>query len=235
MRKLASFCIPLALTIAFVMPCFAQTQYRLEFFGAGSKPFDKGFEITVPQSQVPMKGEQKFKWGARGGVRLGADFQKHWGQDFVYSYGTNPSDIVNYTTNANFAMTARTHQLSYNILWYPGNLGPVGKKGIFPYLSAGAGGTLYTLSQTTVNEALDPNRAGLGQLHNENVFAFNVGAGARFRINSVYGFRVDVRDYMSRAVRYGLPQESSDPKATVFPIGGICHTLEISFGFVYYF
>ena len=40
---------------------------------------------------------------------------------------------------------------------------------------------------------------------------------------------------MSRAVRYGLPQESSDPNATVFPVGGIFHQLEIAFAFVYYF
>jgi hypothetical protein len=40
---------------------------------------------------------------------------------------------------------------------------------------------------------------------------------------------------MSRAVRYGLPKESNDPNATVFPISGIFHQFEISFAFVYYF
>jgi hypothetical protein len=235
MRKLASFCLPLAITLAFVVPCFAQTQYRLEVFGGVSKPFDKGFEITAPQSQTPLRGTQTFSMGGVGGVRLGADGNKHWGQDLIYSYSSNASDIVNQTTNTHFAMTARTHILMYNILWYPASIGTPGKSGVFPYLTAGAGGIIHTLPKTTINEALDPNRAGLGQLRGENVFAINAGGGVRFRINKVYGFRVDVRDYMSRAVRYGLPEKSSDPKATVFPISGATHQLEVTFAFVYYF
>lgn len=166
-----------------------------------------------------------------GGVRLGADGMGHWGQDLCYSYGTNPSKIV--TSLGSFGFTSRTHQFSYNALWYPRKVTAKGR--VFPYLTAGAGGTFYQLSQSTMNQALDPNRGGLGTLHNENVFSFNAGGGVSIRINSVYGFRIDVRDTMSRAVRYGLPKASSDPSAIVFPLSGIFHQIEASFAFIYYF
>jgi hypothetical protein len=235
MKKTAGFLIPLAVFMTFAMPGFAQTQSRIEFYGAVTMPQDKDFEITAPQSSVPLRGTQEFSAGGRGGVRLGTDGKGRWGQDFIYSYGSNSSRIVNRSTNTQFSFTSRTHQFAYNALWYPGGTGRGKTSGAFPYLTAGVGGTFHNLSQSTINEALDPNRAGLGKLRNENVLAVNAGGGIRFRINRVYGFRVDVRDYMSRAVRYGLDQTSSDPRATVFPVGGIFHQLEISFAFVYYF
>ncbi len=233
MRKTARFSAMLATMLLIVVPAVAQNQYRFEVLGGVNFPMDKDFQISFPQSSVPLNGTHEFSAGGRGGVRLGVDGRGHWGQDFDYSYGTNASKIVNHSTGADFAFTNRTHQLSYNALWYPGGLNPKGKA--FPYLTAGVGGTFYTLSQTTVNEALDPNRAGLGKLRNENIFAFNAGTGVRFRVNSVYGFRVDFRDYMTRAVRYQLPKASNDPQATVFPIGGIFHQYMLSFSFVYYF
>ena len=235
MKRLAEFSIPLAVLLAVAMPSFAETQYRFEVFGAGSKPMKKNFEITVPQSSVPLQGTQQFSLGARGGVRLGTDGRGHWGQDFIYSYGTNPTKIVNQSNSGQFSFMSRTHQFSYNALWYPGGSGVGKRSGMFPYLTAGVGGTFHTLSQSTVNEALDPNRGGLGKLHNENVFDFNAGGGVRARLNSLYGIRVDVRDYMSRAVRYGLPRTSSDPRATVFPVGGVLHRIEFSIGLVFYF
>jgi hypothetical protein len=102
-------------------------------------------------------------------------------------------------------------------------------------LTAGVGGTFYQLEQATVNEALDPNRAGLGKLRNESIFAFNAGGGVRFRINSVYGFRIDARDYISNPPRFGLPERSGNPTTVVFPVTGLFHQIEVSFAFVYYF
>jgi opacity protein-like surface antigen len=127
----------------------------------------------------------------------------------------------------------RNHQVSYNVLFYPAGLGR--NKTAFPYATIGVGGTFFTLSKKTVNEALDPNRGGLGKLRNENIFAFNAGGGVRFKLNEKYGIRLDMRDYITRAVRYQLPKVSDDPNATVFPVGGLFHQLEFSFAFTYYF
>jgi hypothetical protein len=182
-----------------------------------------------------LNASQQFSFGARGGVRVGADGANRWGQDFIYSYGSNPTKIVNQSNNSQFSFTSRTHQFALNGLWYPGGNGVGKKSGAFPYLTAGVGGTFYVLSRATVNEALDPSRGGLGQLHNENVLDFNAGGGVRFKMSERFGLRLDVRDYMSRAVRYGLPQTSSDPKATVFPVSGVFQRIEVSFAFVIYF
>jgi len=40
---------------------------------------------------------------------------------------------------------------------------------------------------------------------------------------------------MSRCPRFGLPEKSDNPNATVFPASGIFHQIEASFGFVFYF
>jgi hypothetical protein len=233
MKTLARFLIPLTAVLILTSPALAEYKYRFEVYGAANRPFDKNFEITAPQSTYPMKGTQEFSLGARGGVRFGADSRGHWGQDFIYSYGSNSTRIINNTTGYRFGFSSRTHQFSINALWYLKSLRKA--KRMFPFLTAGVGGTFYVLPQSTINEALDPNRAGLGSLRSENVFAFNAGGGVRFKINNVWGLRIDVRDLMSRAVRYGLPEASSDPNATVFPVSGVFHQLEIAFAFVYYF
>ncbi len=234
MKTLARFLIPLTALLIISVPASAtEYRYRFEVFGAANKPVNKNFEITVPQSTVPLQATQEFSVGARGGVRFGADTGGHWGQDFMYSYGTNATRIVNHSTGYTFGFTSATHQFSINALWYMRSLRKTRR--MYPFLTAGVGGTFFNVSQQTMNEALDPNRAGLGTIRNENVFAFNAGGGVRFRINSVWGLRIDFRDYMSRAARYGLPQSSPDPNATVFPINGVLHQLELSFAFVYYF
>jgi opacity protein-like surface antigen len=204
MRKLAYAIAALAVMIALSSPVVAQTQYRFEIYGAANVPFSKNFEITVPQSTVPLKGTHEFSTGARGGVRFGADLRKHWGQDIIYSYGTNGSKIVNETTGDHFPVNNPIHQLCFNALWYPGGHGPTIK--VMPFLTAGVGAAFFNVSQADVNQALDPARAGLGKIRNENVFQYNVGGGIAFRVNSVWGFRVDVRDNMSRPIRYGLPE-----------------------------
>ena len=235
MKKTTLLLVPLAVFLWIAQPGFAGVQYRLEFFGAGSMPIQKNFEITTPQSSVPLRCAQEFSFGARGGVRVGTDGRGRWGQDFIYSFGTNPTKIVNQSNQSQFAFTSRIHQFSYNALWYPAGSGLGRESGAFPYVTAGVGGSFHILPQTAVNEALDPNRGGLGKLHSENVFDFNAGGGVRFKINRRFGVRIDVRDFMSRAVRYGLPQSSPDPKVTVFPITGVLHRIEASFGLVIYF
>jgi len=233
MKRIACFLIPLATLVALVVPASAQTQYRFEVFGAVTIPVEKNFEIGYPQASPPLELTHEYSPGARGGVRLGVDGAGHWGQDFMYSYGANATKIVNHGNLADFAFTARVHQAAWNLLWYPGGLGR--DTGAFPYVTAGVGGIYYTVSQHTVNQALDPDLAGIGKLRNTGTFAFNAGAGVRMKASDKFGVRIDFRDFMTQAVRYGLPKGSSDPDAVVFPAGGIFHQFEVSFAVVYYF
>jgi len=230
MKRTACFVLPLATLLFMAAPLFSQVQYRLDLYGAGNIPLNKDFTITVPQSTTPLNGTHDFSPGFRGGIRMGADGRGHWGQDLDYSYGNIPSKIV-VPPDGVFSITNRTHQFSYNVLWYPAGAQSSTKK-VFPYLTAGAGAVIFQVSKSAKNDALEE---GLGTLQDHTTFAFNVGGGIRARINNIYGFRIDVRDVMSHPVRYGIPAESSNPSTFVFPVTGFFHQIQISAAFNYYF
>jgi hypothetical protein len=232
MRKVARFYPSLAILLFMAAPAFAQkqNQYRFELFGAGNVPISKDFIIGLPQFSPPVKGTHRYSAGARAGVRFGADFRKHWGEDIIYSYGFNATKIVNSTGGSEFPFNIWSHQIAVNAIWYPGGLSE--KKKVFPYLTAGAGGTFFVISPETVNKGKEE---GLGELRSENIFAFNAGGGLRMRLSKHAGLRIDARDYMSRAPRFGMPEHSSDPTALVFPASGVFHQVEASFAFIYYF
>ncbi len=223
-----------ALAFILLIP-FAQAQrkekrYRFEFFGGVSAPLDKNFTVGYPQSTTSFKGTHEFSLGAQGGARIGMDGGRHWGIDYAYSYGQNNSQIV--TPYGHFSLNNRIHQASSSVLFYPWSLE---RHTVLPYLTAGVGATFVTLPHDTVTASINPYGPGLGQLENEIIFAFNAGGGVRFRLNERYGIRLDARDYMSRPLRYGLPQSSADPNAVVLPVSGIFHQIGGSIGFVVYF
>ena len=55
------------------------------------------------------------------------------------------------------------------------------------------------------------------------------------RLNERFGLRFDGRDYMSRALRYGLPKSSNDPNAPVLPISGVFHQIAGTVSFIVHF
>lgn len=228
--KNAAFVLIVIMMLLAASASAEERKYRFEFFGQIGYPLEKSFEITAPQSETPVPGKHRFTAGGGGGVRFGIDGAKYWGQDYSYSYNANPSKIT--TPYGSFSINNRFHQVNSNVLFYPGSLE---KKTFLPYLTAGVGVTFVSITQQTIGEALDPTRGGIGELKGEVFFAFNAGAGFRYRINDRWGIRVDARDYMSRPIRYGLPESSSDPDAVVFPVSGAFHNLVGSFGVVIHF
>jgi len=230
---------------------------RLEFYGGITIPQDKDFDIDFPQFPQlnPVRGSytHDFSPGAHGGIRIGVDSKGHFGQDIDYSYGTYASKFVNRASGESlFSFTPRVHQISWNAIWYPGGQSE-GK--VFPYLTVGVGGTVNSLSQRTATATfpLALEESLNRHLRTDNTFTFNTGFGARFRLNKRYGVRVDVRDYMSRALRYGFLKFPHEPLPLIIdpdtgkvlqeptpfesplPIGGLFHRITASVGFVYYF
>ena len=230
MKRFARFCPAWAILFFLVAPAFAQTQYRFELFGAGSFPLEKEFFIGLPQFSPPLQGVHEYGNAARGGVRVGADFKKHWGEDITYSFGRYTTKIVNRTVGTEFPFAVQSHEIAFNALWYP--LGLDAKSKIFPYVTAGVGTTFFIVGSKDINAGLE---AGLGKLQSENVFAFNAGGGVTMRVRKHIGVRVDARDFMTPVPRFGMPKSSDDPSALVFPAGGVFHRFEASFAFVYYF
>jgi len=43
-----------------------------------------------------------------------------------------------------------------------------------------------------------------------------------------------MRGFLTRTPSFGLPRESSDPNAKVFPAGGAFHNIEATAGIVFY-
>jgi opacity protein-like surface antigen len=233
MKRASRFYTLLAILLFLAAPALAQqkdTQYRFELFAAGNVPISKDFILGLPQFTPAIEGTHRYSAGARGGVRFGADFKKHWGEDIIYSYGFHATKIENKTSGTEFPFNIWSHQIAFNALWYPGGLDE--KKRAFPYLTAGGGGTFFVISPETVHKGMD---AGLGEIRSENVFAFNAGGGVRMRLSKHAGIRIDARDYMSRPPRFGMPEKSDDPYALVFPASGVFHQVEASFAFVLYF
>lgn len=226
-----AFWILVALLMLMVATASSQERkYRFEFFGQATRPLDKHYEIGYPQSSSPVPGEHQFSWGGGGGVRMGIDGAKYWGQDYLYSYNSNATKIVD--SNRKFAFTNRFHQACSNVLFYPFSLE---QKRFFPYLTAGVGATFVSITQKTIGEAIDPERGNIGKMEGEVIFAFNAGTGLRIRANDRWGIRFDFRDYMSRPLRYGLPECSDCSDEPIFPVSGVFHQLTASFAVVIHF
>ncbi len=229
MHKALQLFALLIVVTALAVPGLAKEEkkYRFEFFGGASYPIEKNFQIGLPQASPPIKGSQEFSVGARGGVRFGTDWARHWGQDYTYSYGQNASRVT--VDGARFAFTNHFHEATTNVLFYPGN---IEKTKVHFFLTAGLGAMWVVLNREASQALL---QEGIPELKNEVKFSFNAGAGVRFRLSDRYGIRFDVRDYMSPALRYGLPESSADPNAVVFPVENTFHQLFASFSFIVHF
>jgi opacity protein-like surface antigen len=231
MNKSLRILIPsLAIFVSMILPVNAQEKerkYRFEFFGGVNIPLYKDFEIGQPQSTGIIQARNKFSPGGQAGVRFGVDGARHWGQDYAYSYGYNAENLT--TSAGDFSFITQFHQASSNLLFYPVSLD---RGNFFPYLTAGLGATFVVVSHDTITEAIN---AGIGPLKSETVFAFNAGAGLRFRLSKRVGLRLDGRDYISRALRYGIPKSSQNPLETVLPVDGPFHQFAGTVAFVIHF
>jgi hypothetical protein len=231
MRKLVRLLLSfLAFMLLIPLAQSAEKKYRFEFFGGVGYPIRETFVIGAPQAVNPIEGKHVFSWGGLGGVRFGIDGARYWGQDYAYSYGQNANKLE--TDYGSFSFTNRVHQASTSILFYPWSLE---RRVCFPYATAGAGATWVTLAQRAITESMDPLKAGFGPLKSERIYAIHAGVGARFRLSDRFGLRLDARDYMSRALRYGLPKTSTDPTAAVLPVSGIFHQIAFTFSLVVHF
>ena len=94
-NKMIRVLLLLAVVVGLAMPGMAadEKKYRFEFFGGVSYPMKKNFTVGYPQAEPAIEGKQDWSLGPRGGVRMGIEGARHWGQDYTFSYGTNSTDI----------------------------------------------------------------------------------------------------------------------------------------------
>jgi len=108
-------------------------------------------------------------------------------------------------------------------------------RGVRPFLSIGIGGTFYNLTKEAFSFARDPFRGNLPGINNSNELTMNYGIGVKARTSGWLGFRADVRGFVEHVPSFGLPHESNNPNAVVFPVSGAINNGEASVGVVFYF
>ena len=201
------------------------------FFG-GSWHSQNRFEITFPQSSPQEYKEFKLERAFRGGVRLNVFNSGHWGEEFMYSYESNQTRFISiFPPRPELNLGIQVHQFAVNTLYY---FDADPQMTVRPFLTFGIGGTLYRPTDEAKAIARDPLRGNLSAFEESFMFSFNYGWGMKVRASDKVGFRIDARGFVGRSPTFGLPRESSDPAATVFPAGGAIHNGEVSAGIVFY-
>jgi outer membrane protein W len=216
---------------------------ELDVFAGGSFYTHKEFEVGFPQitssvvgsalATAPVQGELRFTNAFRGGVRVGVYTRGHWSEEFFYSYDPTTAHIIRRsapTTSINLGVGV--HNYGVTALYY---FQENESRSIRPFLSIGVGGTLYHLSSESRSFARDPFRGNLPGINNANELTLNYGIGVKTRTTKWVGFRADVRGFLNRVPSFGLPRESNDPNAVVFPVNGAIQNGEASAGVVFYF
>ena len=233
MRRL-SLGVVLIGILATAHPALSQSAGDLElnlFFG-GSWHSQNAYEVGPPQSITPIQQEFKLNQAFRGGIRFNVFNGGHWGEEFVYSFESNETRFITRNPPApELGLGIQIHQFAVNTLYF---IDADPEMTVRPFLSFGVGGTLYRPTDEAKAIARDPLRGNIADFEESAQLAFNYGFGMKFKFSEKVGVRWDAKGFLSRTPSFGLPRESSDPNATVFPAGGAFHNAEVSAGIVFY-
>jgi hypothetical protein len=214
---------------------YAQTwePFELNIFGGGSWYNENRFEISFPQSIVPVNGNFRLDHALRFGVRGGVYTHGHWSEEFFYSYEPNKMHIIRTTApSSSLDQPIRVHNYGVTALYY---FHEDESRSVRPFASVGIGGTLYQLTSETEAFLHDPSRGNLLAARNSNEVAFHYGLGIKMRANNWIGFRADIRGFVGPTPGFGLPDESPNPTTIVFPVSGAMNNGEATAGVIFYF
>ena len=235
------------LSLLILLPNVAHAQLKdnieINVFGGGSFYTHKEFQVGFPQvtssvigsaqAAAPILGEFRLNNAVRGGVRVGVYTRGHWSEEFFYSYEPDTAHIMRLSAPAtSIPLGVRIHNYGVTALYY---LEEDETHSVRPFLSIGVGGTLYRLTPESRSFAQNPFGGNLPGINNSNELALNYGVGIKTRMSNWLGFRADIRGFLERAPAFGLPRQSSDPNAVVFPVTGAINNAEASAGLVFYF
>ncbi len=216
--------------------------FELNLFGGGSFYTQKRFEVGFPQTTsvigsslttTPVQGAFRMNKAIRGGVRVGVYTRGHWSEEFFYSYEPSSARFIRRSApSASLGLDVGVHNYGVTALYY---LNDNETRNFRPFLSIGVGGTIYRLTSQAQSFARDPFRGNLPGINNSHELALNYGIGVKTRASDWLGFRADIRGFVGHTPSFGLPHESSDPNATVFPVAGAIQNGEASAGVIFYF
>jgi hypothetical protein len=188
------------------------------------------FTIGFPQTITPVTGELKFDTAAGGGFRWNINTTRHWGEEVFFSYQANTATFARTgTVTSEQSFDIRVWNWGGNVVYYFSE--DEDAQGLRPFLTTGLGGTVYQPTAEAKQAARDPLRGNLPGFGTSNLFAYNYGGGLKLGINHTFGLRLDVRGFLGATPSFGLPRNSINPSAVVFPASGAFNNGEASVGF----
>lgn len=201
---------------------------RVTVFGSGS--FLKGERTFVVNGDAKRSD---YANGGKGGFRVTADLDPHLAVEGAYSFGRNNLRIfdITPTTTRERAFGIRVHQVTGNLLYYFKEP----KEKVRFFVTAGLGLARYSPTDKAKTSALVEFVDGPAAISSSNKVEFNYGGGLEARAGSNFGVRFDVRDHITKIPRFGDPEVPTAGIADFYPVSGVVHDIESSFGIVFYF
>jgi outer membrane protein W len=227
----------LGLVVVLGFPALAGAQEfrNIEFnpFVTASAHTKSDYQIGFPQSITPIQEQFKLNNTIGGGVRFNVNTTRHWGEELFFSYEPSKAHFARQTPpTLDQSYSIRIYNFGVNAMYYLNE--EEGTK-TRPFLSVGLGGTVDQPTGLAKQIANDPLQGNLPGFETAAELALNYGVGFKRRLSDDFGFRLDVRGFLSRNPTFGLPRSSADPNAVVFPAFGAINTLEISAGVIFKF
>jgi hypothetical protein len=211
---------------------WCQNHSAFEVGGFAGQSFwkSKTFEVGPPQADPSFSMQYKYDDKLLFGARANFLSYGHWGGEFAYSFQNNRFTLTR-SGNNSVSLDGNINQFFYNQIYY---INRYEKSTVHPFLTGGVGISNFTIDQSSLDWAADPNQGAIGVLKgSETKFAMNYGGGVKVNLGSHFGVRGDFRHSFSQVPHYGLPESSSSPAQVVFPVKGWMQNFEVTGGFYY--
>jgi hypothetical protein len=208
--------------------------------GAFGQIFNPRVEVTAGSSMLQasrtfvVNGETfntQFANGGRGKARFTLDLTKHFSLEGVYGFGTSNLQVTNTTNTPQTAgYGVREHEIQFNALQFFTGSG----SHLRPFLTTGLGDAHFTPTSAAITAASSQFLDASAKIGATNQVSVTVGGGIEARSRGRLGLRFDVVDHISAVPNFGLPQTSSGPGGTFYPVSGIVHNIQVEAGIVLY-
>ncbi len=148
--------------------------FEVWFNGGQSLLSNKGLGSSIPAEQGGTKNDYQLEDGFRFSFRVDLNNESHFGHEVQYAYSRTKLNA--FGTEQGMAI----HQGGYNFLLYATHEG----SRIRPFATGGVMFANYVPPGSSAT-------SGGG----DNKFGFNYGGGVKVRVTSLFGLRLDVRQY----------------------------------------
>ena len=170
--------------------------------------------------------------GGKASLRGAFNIRPHFAIEPSYSFGTNNLRVSDLSESpiVQRAFGVRMSQFGANVLAYAND--SQSRLRFFGTFGVGLlrfSPTKEAKQAAAVNFIDDP-----ATIRASNSMAFNFGAGVEAPLTQQFGLRFDLRDHLSSLPKYGVPQTSSAPGASFYPVDGRAQNIELTIGVVFY-